>query len=447
SRARHCRGPDSAGHQGRGSMGTGGGAAAGQAVGHSRSRHLLHRALRRRGGFLARPADPDHRNQRRKSAEQGYRAGQYRRGDLLADPRSAARRARDHELSAGHHPGRADLAAGSGRLLPAVDAVVRAQAGRPDPARRDRTQDRGVGRGGSLGRDPGYRRAAGIAGRDEPAGAGRTRKARPRPARTGGTGNRGKIRRGRGDVRPQPRRPSTARDEHHLRDHQGTRRHDFDSDGDGGQHEPRRRDGHCRRGAARHDLASEEAIMIRDVQVRSVADRRFAMPKAALVLLMTMLGGGGAEAAPRAPDLMQGDGRVSAFYAWDAAIPEPGRLLRQEKLEPTLGLEKAGAQYRILYSSTDGIDGKSPAVVSGLLFLPLGEPPAGGWPLLAWGHETAGMADICAPSWVGYSPRIEAFLNAWLARGMAVVATDYQGLGTVGPHPYMVVRPGAYGVL
>jgi pimeloyl-ACP methyl ester carboxylesterase len=28
-----------------------------------------------------------------------------------------------------------------------------------------------------------------------------------------------------------------------------------------------------------------------------------------------------------------------------------------------------------------------------------------------------------------------------------VVATDYQGLGTLGPHPYMAVRPGAYGML
>ena len=187
--------------------------------------------------------------------------------------------------------------------------------------------------------------------------------------------------------------------------------------------------------------------MIRAAQIRPGADRRFMMPRAALVLLTTIVWVTGVDAAPRAPDVMQGDGRVSAFYAWDAAIPEPGQLLRQETLEPTLGLAKAGAQYRILYSSTDGIDGKSPVTVSGLLFVPPGEPPAGGWPLLAWGHETAGMADICAPSWVGYSPRIEAFLNAWLARGIAVVATDYQGLGTVGPHPYMVVRAGAYGVI
>lgn len=66
---------------------------------------------------------------------------------------------------------------------------------------------------------------------------------------------------------------------------------------------------------------------------------------------------------------------------------------------------------------------------------------------MAWAHETAGMADICAPSWVGYSTRVEAFLNAWLAHGVAIVATDYQGLGTPGPHPYMAVRPGAYSVL
>ncbi len=167
----------------------------------------------------------------------------------------------------------------------------------------------------------------------------------------------------------------------------------------------------------------------------------------AIILLSAISCGASVHAAERAPDLMQGDGRVSAFYSWDAAIPEPGKLLRQEKLEPTLGLARAGAQYRILYSSTDGIDGKSPNVVSGLLFVPQGEPPAGGWPLMAWGHETAGMADICAPSWVGYSPHIETFLNAWLAHGVAVVATDYQGLGTIGPHPYMVVRPGAYGIL
>ncbi len=48
------------------------------------------------------------------------------------------------------------------------------------------------------------------------------------------------------------------------------------------------------------------------------------------------------------------------------------------------------------------------------------------------------------------SPRSERdarYLNAWLQQGYAIVATDYQGLGTPGPHPYLAVRPEAYSVL
>jgi Secretory lipase len=149
-----------------------------------------------------------------------------------------------------------------------------------------------------------------------------------------------------------------------------------------------------------------------------------------------------------APDPSQGDGRVSSFYTWKGSIPAtPGRLLRRQKLESTLGLVDAAVDLRILYSSTNGIDGKNPVAVSGMLFLPKGKPPEGGWPLLAWAHGTVGMADICAPSWAGEPLRVEALLNTWLAHGFAIVATDYQGLGTPGPHPYMAVRPVAYDVL
>ena len=63
-------------------------------------------------------------------ADQGHRAGQHRRRGVLADPRPRARRAGDHRLPPGHQPGGADLAARDGRLLAAVDAAVRPQAGR-----------------------------------------------------------------------------------------------------------------------------------------------------------------------------------------------------------------------------------------------------------------------------------------------------------------------------
>ena len=85
--------------------------------------------------------------------------------------------------------------------------------------------------------------------------------------------------------------------------------------------------------------------------------------------------------------------------------------------------------------------------MSAAYYEPKGDPPADGWPVLAWAHGTTGLADICAPSvQARYMFEIK-YLDAWLAQGFAIVATDYQGLGTPGPHPYMQARPAAYSVL
>ncbi|MCU7241099.1 lipase family protein [Pseudomonas peradeniyensis] len=151
--------------------------------------------------------------------------------------------------------------------------------------------------------------------------------------------------------------------------------------------------------------------------------------------------------APR-PDPQQGDGRVSAFYTWSKAIPAiPGKLLRSEPLDSALSLPNAASAQRILYTSLDGIDGKTPIVVSGALFIPKGKAPAGGWPVASWGHGTVGIADICAPSWAGRSYRDVQYLNRWLDEGYAIVATDYQGLGVPGGHPLLNNRMAAYGIL
>ncbi|MGF0237493.1 lipase family protein [Rhodococcus sp. IEGM1300] len=151
--------------------------------------------------------------------------------------------------------------------------------------------------------------------------------------------------------------------------------------------------------------------------------------------------------APK-PDPQQGDGRVSAFYTWQEVIPAtPGKLLRSEPLEKTLSLPNAASAKRILYTSTDGIDNKTPIVVSGTLFLPKGTAPAGGWPVASWGHGTVGIADVCAPSWQGRSYRDVQYLSRWLDEGYAIVATDYQGLGVPGGHPLLNNRMAAYGIL
>ncbi|MFN7416902.1 MAG: lipase family protein [Alphaproteobacteria bacterium] len=165
---------------------------------------------------------------------------------------------------------------------------------------------------------------------------------------------------------------------------------------------------------------------------------------AALSLLLAVLAAPSAFAASS----LQGDGGVSEFYAWTGKVKgKPGRLLRQEPLPEKLVLENAASGTRILYTSTDGLGGKDRVVVSGDLFLPKGDPPKGGWPLLAWAHGTVGVADVCAPSWAGRSPRDKTYLAFWLARGYAVVASDYQGLGVAGGHPYLATRPAAYSML
>jgi len=139
---------------------------------------------------------------------------------------------------------------------------------------------------------------------------------------------------------------------------------------------------------------------------------------------------------------------ADAFYTWaDPVPPMPGKLLRSEALTPQQSLASAWLNLRILYSSTDGLDNLTPVAVSGALFVPKGPAPAGGWPLMAWAHGTVGSADRCAPSLNQRSPRDSRYLNDWLEQGYAIVATDYQGLGTPGLHPYGLTRPLAYGVL
>ena len=78
-------------------------------------------------------------------------------------------------------------------------------------------------------------------------------------------------------------------------------------------------------------------------------------------------------------------------------------------------------------------------VVSGVLLIPHGDVPAGGWPMISWAHGTVGIADRCAPS---HSPTMGGEFNGeyvklLLIAGYAVAATDYIGLGTPGDHTYM----------
>src|SRR6201996_3697499 len=123
----------------------------------------------------------------------------------------------------------------------------------------------------------------------------------------------------------------------------------------------------------------------------------------------------------------------SAFYqATEQQIAGPaGTLIRQEPM-PFLG----GDAYRVLYRST-GLHNE-PIAVSGVVVVPPGPPPSGGRPIVAWAHPTSGIVSRCAPSLAIFAFQQMQGLREMVQRGYAVAATDYPGLGTPGPHPYLV---------
>ena len=140
-----------------------------------------------------------------------------------------------------------------------------------------------------------------------------------------------------------------------------------------------------------------------------------------------------------------GDDPPSEFYSYDqGGLDSVGRLIKQEKMPNEMLLPSSSQGIRFLYSSTSGLDPENLVAVSGALFLPKGEPPKNGWPLLSWSHGTVGIADKCAPSWDGYPEFHRNYLSHWLEAGFAIVASDYEGLGVEGTHPYLATKPAAY---
>jgi hypothetical protein len=110
-----------------------------------------------------------------------------------------------------------------------------------------------------------------------------------------------------------------------------------------------------------------------------------------------------------------------------------GALIRSEPLD---GAPDGAAAYRVLYKS-QGLQGEAIAV-SGVVIIPGGPPPANGRPIVAWAHPTTGIVPKCAPSLARVFFQSIQGLHEMLQRGYVVAATDYPGLGTAGPHPYLV---------
>lgn len=154
-----------------------------------------------------------------------------------------------------------------------------------------------------------------------------------------------------------------------------------------------------------------------------------------------------ASAALLAAPLSHASQTKSTHGAHVTAAPKAGTLLSSSTLAAPLSLPEAGSAFRITYTATNGVTGHDTVPVTGEVIFPNGPAPKGGWPIVAWAHGTVGLNDSCAPSLNAHSKHDTTYLTAWLNRGFAIVATDYQGLGGPGMHPYLNTRAEAYSVL
>ncbi|QCB51706.1 lipase [Rhodococcus sp. PAMC28707] len=133
-----------------------------------------------------------------------------------------------------------------------------------------------------------------------------------------------------------------------------------------------------------------------------------------------------------------GAGGVSTAHPGRTQNPvdsAPGTVQSVEPLATEAGLPGTARAHLLTYW-TVGPTGR-PALSSGTVFVPNGRAPAGGWPIISWAHGTVGVGDQCAPSRNPYQGRHLEYLSHWISEGYAVVATDYAGLGTPGPHAYL----------
>ena len=143
---------------------------------------------------------------------------------------------------------------------------------------------------------------------------------------------------------------------------------------------------------------------------------------------------------------------AGAFYQPPNPLPKakPGTIIRSEALT---NAPAGSLGWRILYHST-GLHGEDIAV-SGMVFAPAADSAravhvddrrhvrgreGGGWSH----HRGLGPPDhgrrrpARAPSVLPDGPTLVAGLQSFLDAGFVVAATDYQGLGTPGVHPYLV---------
>lgn len=169
---------------------------------------------------------------------------------------------------------------------------------------------------------------------------------------------------------------------------------------------------------------------------------------------ISFTGIGTTHVAASPPQMAAPSGPWGSFYDPPAVLPgdAAGDVIREQPFTPVLSAPSAtgtfpGAARRVMYRSVDD-DGHAIAVTGSYFEPSTPWPSSGPRPLVSLASGTIGEGRQCAPSiamqsLVHYRPpsdlsiAYEQLAVAYLlAQGIAVVFTDYVGLGTPGPHPY-----------
>lgn len=142
------------------------------------------------------------------------------------------------------------------------------------------------------------------------------------------------------------------------------------------------------------------------------------------------------------------------FYDPPSPLPSGsnGDIIRHEPsqffLDPTKLVPAPASVQRIMYRSTDTHG--DPVAVTGTVLTPTAPwNGPGPRPIISYAAGTQGVGDQCAPS-KALASGLEyegPFLSGLLARGYAIVMTDYEGLGTPGVHTYVNRKAEGYAVL
>ena len=114
----------------------------------------------------------------------------------------------------------------------------------------------------------------------------------------------------------------------------------------------------------------------------------------------------------------------------DLSTLQPGDLIRSSIVSTTNDF----TAFTVLYASRSVSD--APIAVSGMVWVP--NAPTKGNPLVSYAHGTTGIADECAPSKSNGAGETGVIANILVSKGYIFAATDYEGLGTEGVHPYVV---------